>query len=192
MLDWRKETAPLARNLELKVHSSAGDNQRAIQHLRSVGASEPVTLFQRDTYLNVSSGRLKVREITSPAVSSAELIQYSRPDISGMRLSTYRRTTVELDQVRSLIESLNDALGVRVMVEKNRDVLILGTTRIHLDEVHGLGHFIELETVLGGGEDDERRAKVEYDQIVELLGLGSLEPIPGSYSDLMLERESPV
>jgi adenylate cyclase class IV len=79
-------------------------------------------------------------------------------------------------------------LGELVTVRKRRTVAIWQSTRIHLDEVDGLGLFIELETVLDEGERSTERGRAEYDDVVEWLDLASLEPIPGSYSDLLIEK----
>ena len=47
---------------------------------------------------------------------------------------------------------LEKALGLRGRVRKVRTLYRSGRTRIHLDEVEGLGSFIELEVVLLPGE----------------------------------------
>lgn len=180
----------MSRNLELKVRCSLPDHERVCQIAMEAHATGPCELRQRDTYFEVPHGRLKLRRLEIGTTSEAELIQYTRPDSEGMRLSTYRRTSVPTDLAEYLEASLADALGILTVVEKVRSLLILGTTRIHLDQVNGLGHFIELETVLGSSDDNLRSGRAEYDRVVALLGLGGLEPVPGSYSDLMLEGKS--
>src|SRR3989442_11609321 len=48
---------------------------------------------------------------------------------------------------------LTKALGIRAVVRKKRTVYFCEQTRIHLDQVEGLGAFIELEVVLDTGQD---------------------------------------
>ena len=49
------------------------------------------------------------------------------------------------------LAALSETLGVDVVVEKRRHLLLWKTVRIHLDEVTGLGSFVELEAVAGAG-----------------------------------------
>ena len=51
----------------------------------------------------------------------------------------------------SLKSTLSLALGVRGVVRKTRYLYLVGQTRIHLDDVEGLGHFMELEVVMQTG-----------------------------------------
>jgi predicted adenylyl cyclase CyaB len=145
-----------------------------------------IELRQVDRYYRVANGRLKMRWQDDRA---AELIRYSRPDLAGDRLSTYHLLRLELEQSAFLDELFLDQVGELVTVRKVREVGIIGHTRVHLDDVDGLGRFVELETVLGDGPDAEEAGRVEYENVVKLLGLNKLEPIAGSYSDLLMGRE---
>ena len=68
------------------------------------------------------------------------------------------------------------ALGIRAVVRKKRTVYFCEQTRIHLDEVDGLGAFIELEVVLDTGQDIQfgiavaqdlmSRRRIEKDDLV--------------------------
>ena len=60
-------------------------------------------------------------------------------------MSNYRVVPV-MDPI-GVGEALADALGVRVVVEKARRLLVWRGVRVHLDAVAGLGHFVELEAV---------------------------------------------
>ena len=42
-------------------------------------------------------------------------------------------------------ETLGKALGVKGRVKKTRLLYMVGQTRVHVDEVEGLGNFMELE-----------------------------------------------
>jgi homotetrameric cytidine deaminase len=84
---------------------------------------------------------------------------------------------VPVGEAEALREALDAALGTLVTVDKRRRLLVWEGVRIHLDEVEGLGSFIELESVNGDPAKLERlRAE---------LALG--DPLPGSYSDLLLD-----
>ncbi|MDP9368156.1 MAG: class IV adenylate cyclase [Chloroflexota bacterium] len=178
------EPAP-ARNLELKV----GCDPATLAHVRerlAAGGVSFVTLTQVDTYFAVPSGRLKLRQ-SAPAIGNeqtAELIGYVRPDTSGPRWSAYHRVPVAAVNATMLKAALTATVGVLTEVIKTRTVGLRGRTRVHLDEVQGLGAFVELETVVVG--EDDGSADAELAETAALLGLDRLVPIPGSYSDLLL------
>jgi homotetrameric cytidine deaminase len=165
------------RNLEIKARDP--DPGRSLERALALGAEDRGAIVQRDTYFARANGRLKLREQTPGA---AELIQYRRADEPGPRVSDYR--IVPAPEAEALAAALDAALGTLVVVEKRRRLLLADGVRIHLDEVEGLGSFIELEAV---GEDDP--AAIE--RLREQLEIG--EPIAGSYSDLLLDtRETLV
>jgi len=144
-----------------------------------------VELHQVDTYLYAPRGRLKVREIHALDGNTVELIAYARPDELGTRLSDYERVAIDREQGTALLAALRAALGEVVVVEKTRRVAIVGRTRVHLDRVTGLGCFVELETVLADGEDEEV-GRTEAREVTALLEIDKLAPIAGSYGDLIL------
>ena len=170
------------RNLELKV--SAGDEAFAevVERARRFGESRSID--QVDTYFAVPTGRLKLREIGEGDVHRAELIGYSRPDESGARWSEYYRADFKPSQIAPLIAMMKQTIGVRTVVRKRREVIVTGRTRIHLDTVEGLGHFVELETVVGD-EDGDAGAGSELAAVAAALGLNDLPVVAGSYSDLI-------
>jgi predicted adenylyl cyclase CyaB len=53
-----------------------------------------------------------------------------------------------------LLEILTETLGRIGTVKKRRTLYLVGQTRVHLDEVEGLGRFIELEVVLRPGQSE--------------------------------------
>ena len=102
------------------------------------------TQHQIDTYFHCRHGRLKLRQIDG---LRAELVWYARPDEEGPKPSDYQ--LVPLQNPETLKAALAAALGVRAVVEKRREIFLYHSVRIHLDDVVGLGHFIEFEAVLG-------------------------------------------
>ncbi len=186
----------LARNLELKV----GCGSDALVDIRTRLAAvdpalpEPQGMRQVDTYYAVPRGRLKLRQIErlradgayDPESRSAELIGYDRPPVHGSRWSAYRVAAIEPEAAGDLHEALGLTHDVLVRVAKRRDVVHVGATRIHLDQVEGLGAFVELETVIGTQE--KSNAAREHEAEIELLRLDRFTPIAGSYSDLLLKR----
>jgi homotetrameric cytidine deaminase len=159
----------LQRNLEIKARDP--DPARSLERALALGAEDRGEISQRDTYFARATGRLKLREQTP---GDTELIQYRRGDAAGPRVSHYRRVPAG-DELK---EALEAALGTLVVVEKRRRLLLADHVRIHLDQVEGLGDFIELEAV---GDDDPGAIERLRDE----LEIGEL--ISGSYSDLLVD-----
>jgi predicted adenylyl cyclase CyaB len=146
----------------------------------SLGAEARGLLVQRDTYFEVPSGRLKLRE---EGAAAPHLISYQRADESDQRESRYR--IVEVKQAEELIAALSRNLGVKVVVEKKRRLFLWREVRIHLDLVEALGSFIEFEAIVPTGSNLSReRQKVEA--LRGEFGLAEADLVAGSYSDLIL------
>ncbi|CAA9552680.1 MAG: hypothetical protein AVDCRST_MAG73-3084 [uncultured Thermomicrobiales bacterium] len=145
------------------------------------------TLTQRDAYFAAARGRLKLRRSDEAGRDpAAELIAYHRADETGSRWSAYHRVPVAAEDARALEAALSETVGALAVVAKTRAVGVVGRTRVHLDDVAGLGAFVELETVVAGG--DRAAAETEHTAVVAELGLdrGRFAPVAGSYADLML------
>jgi adenylate cyclase class IV len=128
------------RNIELKA--TDGTPARSLEICLTLGAEDQGELWQQDTYFEVATGGLKLRE-ESPG--RPHLIQFERADEPQQRESRYR--IIEVDNGPVLRAALARALGVRVTVVKHRHLLLWRNVRIHLDTVEGLGTSIELEAV---------------------------------------------
>lgn len=171
---------PAARNIELKARLS--DPQAASVIARSLAKDPPERQHQVDTYFAAAHGRLKLREIEG---RGAQLVWYARCDQAAAKSSDYR--LVSVSEPAALKQALAAALGVVQVVEKVRQVYFYENVRIHLDEVVGLGSFLEFEAVLGPGIDDAAgRAQVEFLQSAFRLRAADL--IENSYSDLLSKR----
>jgi homotetrameric cytidine deaminase len=138
------------RNVELKAVDP--DPARTLSLALGLGPSDEGVIVQRDTYFRVAEGRLKLRE---EEPGEAHLIAYSRPDDADVRLSSYRVVPAG----EGLLAAMTETLGVDVVVEKRRHLLLWETVRIHLDEVSGLGSFVELEAVAGPARTSRASAR---------------------------------
>jgi len=168
------------RNIEIKARDA--DPESSLERALALGAEDRGELAQRDTYFAGTRGRLKLREQTP---GDAELIQYRRPDEAGPRTSEYR--IVPTPDATTLREALDAALGTLVVVEKRRRLLLWEGVRIHLDEVEGLGSFLELEAVAAPGSDLEpERAKVA--RLREVLRIEDDALVAVGYADLLLDE----
>jgi predicted adenylyl cyclase CyaB len=81
-----------------------------------------------------------------------------------------------------LLAVLARALGQLGTVKKTRWLYVAGQTRVHIDEVDGLGWFIELEVVLRPGQNDCEGHAIIQDFMREL---GIREILPTAYIDLL-------
>jgi homotetrameric cytidine deaminase len=171
--------SPPRRNVELKARDA--DPAATLKRALALGADDEGVLRQRDTYFARARGRLKLREQLAPTVG-AELIAYARVDSDDARTSEYRLAAV--DDPAAVREALDAALGSLVVVDKRRHLLLWEGVRIHLDDVEGLGPFVELEAVAAPDSDLAREREL-VDRLRAELALG--EPVAVSYSDLLLD-----
>jgi predicted adenylyl cyclase CyaB len=171
--------AAMAKNIEVKARNADLDAVLArVAAMRCHGEHE---LLQVDTFFQVRHGRLKLREFGD---GTAELIYYERPNQPHAKLSDYDRMTCADPPV--MRHALSTALGVRGVVRKRRRVFLIGNARIHLDEVDGLGSFVELEVVMQPGETVASAERVAA-ELLRSLGIADSELVSEAYIDL-LER----
>jgi cytidine deaminase len=82
--------------------------------------------------------------------------------------------------------ALDAALGISVVVDKRRHLLLAENVRIHLDEVDGLGHYVELEAV-APPDSDLVREDEQVARLREALGMTDDHVTPRGYAALLLE-----
>ena len=170
----------MARNVEIKARI---ENVALLAPKVAELASEgPLELAQDDTFFHCENGRLKLRAFSNDA---GELIFYRRVNQTGPKESFYIRSPTS--SPGTLRESLSLAYGQIGRIRKYRTLFLVGRTRVHLDRVEGLGHFLELEVMLVDEESTEQGIK-EANQLMEMLGIQPEQLIEGAYLDLMLSQ----
>ncbi|XP_059166907.1 uncharacterized protein LOC131949149 [Physella acuta] len=170
----------MPRNVEIKAR--VADLQSLIARTRDLAKDQGLLIEQEDTFYNVPAGRLKLRNIKG---EPGLLIQYDRPDQAGPKLSNFHMAQVE--DVENMKIVLSKALGVRGVVKKSRLLIMLGQTRIHLDDVEGLGHFMELEVVLGDDQTVEYGQQIASD-IMNKLEISENDLLHSAYMDMLLSK----
>ncbi|WP_137935726.1 class IV adenylate cyclase [Chitinivorax sp. B] len=171
----------MARNIEIKARVT--DRAALLKHANVIAGQPAALLQQRDTFFLCQHGRLKLR-VLQPG--QGQLIHYHRADQQGPKLSDYRIT--DIDQPDALRNTLSMALGILGEVIKQRILYLVGQTRIHIDQVDGLGDFMELEVVL---RDDQTAAEGEAIALalMQQLGIHADDLIEVAYLDLLLSPE---
>ena len=164
-------------NIEIKAYARKFDE---IRRRAEVLSDKPVEVLpQEDTFFNVPQGRLKLRVL--PA-NQSQLIYYTRPDQEGPKRSDYHISlTTDPENLKRVLEL---AYGVRGVVRKTRYLYLVGQTRVHLDDVEGLGQFMELEVVMREGQSDAEGQTIAED-LMARLGVESSDLVEGAYMDLM-------
>lgn len=170
----------MPRNIEIKAHVARPAALESITS--SLADSGPELIRQDDTFFHCPNGRLKLRDFGN---GQGELIYYQRADASGPKSSFYRITPT--DQPDTLRQTLLAALGELGRVRKLRRLYLIGRTRVHIDQVEGLGNFMELEVVL---RDDETEADgvLVAEKLIRQLGIDSSDLVERAYVDLLAER----
>jgi predicted adenylyl cyclase CyaB len=163
-------------NIEIKARArDLADLRRRAEAL----SDTPVQVIpQEDTFFHVPKGRLKLRVLRP---DFAQLVYYERPDQEGPKRSTYH-IYVTRDPA-GLKTALSLALGARGVVRKTRYLYMAGQTRIHLDDVEGLGQFLELEVVLQDGQSETEGQSIAED-LMARLGVRKEDLLEGAYMDL--------
>lgn len=139
---------------------------------------------QIDTYFNTPNGRLKLREGN---IENA-LIHYNRGNQLQPKLSsiTYYKPNASSD----LKATLAAALGIKVVVDKRRQIFFINQVKFHLDRVEKLGTFVEIEAIDTDGTIGESLLREQCYHYMEILGIKEADLLAISYSDLLLEKST--
>ena len=166
-------------NVEIKAHCSHPQQIKNI--LEAQQADFKGVDHQVDTYFNVPNGRLKLREGN---IENA-LIHYQRSNDKGPK-----RSEVILYQAPAnpnLKEALSTAIGVKVVVDKQRAIYFINNVKFHVDQVKGLGSFVEIEVIDTTGRFNEKELQQQCEKYMALFQIQEKDLIDVSYSDLMMK-----
>lgn len=163
-------------NVEIKARCANPALVREIlsqQNARFVGDDHQI-----DTYFQVESGRLKLREGN---IENA-LIFYERDDQAGPKKS--RVTMSPCEPNSNLKAVLSAAIGIKTVVDKRRSIYFIDNVKFHVDEVQGLGNFVEIEAIDLQGESTEMQLLEQCQYYMDLLNIHAKDLLTDSYSDM--------
>ncbi len=166
----------ISKNIEIKAKIH---DYNVIKGLVEDICPTPIeTEQQEDTFFNTPKGRLKLRE----GDGKSALIYYDRPNsLEPSQSDIAISFTENPDTLKSV---LSKSLGIRGVVNKQRILYKFGQTRIHLDDVKGLGKFIELEVVLKSDQTLKDGETIAYD-LMDEFGIKKSDLVDVAYIDLI-------
>jgi len=168
-------------NIEIKASCKYLEQIRNI--LIDKKALSKGTDYQKDTYFNVSNGRLKIRE----GNIEYSLVYYDREDVSGPKRSDviYYHPRKE-DLIK---EQLQKAIGELVVVNKKREIYYIDNVKFHLDHVDELGSFVEIEAIDKTGKIGAEKLYQQCREYLTLFQIQDTDLITNSYSDMLLKKD---
>jgi adenylate cyclase, class 2 len=167
-------------NVEIKARCNSPETLR--DYLLKNNADFRGTDFQTDTYFNVKNGRLKLRE----GNIENNLIYYERNNQAGPKSSSFILTKIH--DADKLKESLASADGIKVVVKKKREIYYIKNVKFHIDEVDGLGVFLEIEAGNIGADLSKDELQKQCEFYMKQFEIDEKDLIEVSYSDILMEK----
>ena len=166
-----------ALNIEIKAKITRPEFIRT--YLTNSNAEFRGTDFQTDTYFNVFHGRLKLRE----GNIENNLIYYERQNVPGAKESNFQ--LIRVPDAGGLKNILVRSLGVKIVVKKKREIYFIRNVKFHIDEVEGLGNFLEIEASDLYANISKEKLQEQCAFYLTELRIREEDHIPFSYSDML-------
>jgi len=160
--------------VELKARYKDQGKARALLS----GAEHIATVRQVDTYFALGERRLKLRAIDG--AREGQLVYYERPDLGGVKQSRVLLATIpDAPAVREILAAV---FPVKAEVRKTREIYRFQGVQVHLDNVRGLGKFLEFEKVLGD-ESEAEEGRKHLESLKAYFQIPDEDLMASSYSD---------
>ncbi len=166
--------------LNVEIKAKCNDASFIRNYLLSNRADFKGTDKQTDTYFNVPNGRLKLRE----GNIENNLIYYERTNQAGPKSSHFH--LVKVEDAKGLKEVLTKSNGIKVVVKKSREIYYIRNVKFHIDEVPGLGSFVEIEAGNIQADLSQAQLKEQCDFYLKEFGVKDEDLVEVSYSDMLL------
>jgi adenylate cyclase class 2 len=169
--------------MEIEAKVVVDDLASVAESLQHIGAEVRGSISQRDIYFTDENGRLlmlgcglRIRQQSGDV--NQTVITFKGPMVKGP-FKIRPEIEVEIGEADAM-QKLLEGLGYRTMIEirKHRQSWHLGNCEICLDEVEGLGKFVEVE-----GPSNEA-----VSQAMQTIGLDVQHHINRGYASMMMEK----
>ncbi len=169
--------------IEIEAKVVVGDLLPIAEAVRLAGAESRGTTLQHDIYYSDPNGKLlktgcglRIRQQSGD--TNRTILTFKGP-VSKGPYKTRPEIEVEIDN-RESMQQLMEGLGYKVVIEirKHRQSWMLDDCEVCLDEVEGLGRFVEVE-----GPGDEAITRT-----LQRIGLGDYVHINRGYASMMMEK----
>ena len=168
--------------LNVEIKARCGNPAFIRDYLLSNNAEFRGTDEQTDTYFQVPHGRLKLRE----GNIENNLIYYERSNQAGPKDSHFQ--LVKINDAAGLKEALAKANGIKTVVKKKREIYYIANVKFHIDEVPGLGSFVEIEAGNILADLSKEQLKEQCDYYLQAFNIQPEDLIEVSYSDMLLDK----
>jgi adenylate cyclase class 2 len=168
--------------LNVEIKAKCNDPSFIRQYLISKGADYRGMDEQTDTYFNVPNGRLKLRE----GNIENNLIFYERDNQAGPKNSHFH--LVKVEDAKGLKAVLTKSNAVKAVVKKKREIYYIRNVKFHIDEVPGLGSFVEIEAGNIQADLSAQQLREQCDFYLKEFKINESDLIEVSYSDMLLQE----
>ena len=166
-------------NIEIKARSNQHEAIR--QYLQAHNALYKGKDHQIDTYFNTATRRLKLRE----GNIENTLIHYERSNQEGPKKSQVLLYHPKPDS--ALKDILIKSNGIKVIVDKWREIYFIENVKFHLDKVQGLGTFVEIEAIQSEKYATEETLLQQCEFYMKVFDIKQEDLVSVSYSDMILK-----
>jgi len=165
--------------LNVEIKAKCADPSLIRNYLVNKGADFKGMDEQTDTYFNVSHGRLKLRE----GRIENNLIFYERNDQAGPKSSSFN--LVKVHDTNGIKEVLERSCGIKMIVRKRREIYFMENVKFHIDEIPGLGSFVEIEAGNIVVDKSEAALLEQCNFYLKEFGIKEEDLVAESYSDML-------
>ena len=172
--------------LNVEIKAICNDPSFVRSYLETHGAIYKGIDEQIDTYFDVKEGRLKLRE----GNIENNLIFYNRTNQAGPKSSHFN--LVKIEDAKGLKDVLERSCGIKMIVRKRREIYYIDNVKFHIDDVPGLGSFIEIEAgnILANRTEAELLDQCNF--YLKEFGTKEEDLIAESYSDMLMKLNDTI